>query len=481
VSTFSVLDAARESPRALAVVERERQLDFRELGERVRQRMIGLAPLGEATPAVPAATLVAFRATETLATLELILALLELRQPFLPLHARLTPRESELLLERLPVAWLVQPGPDAEPQLVARQGRGPSEREQQLFARTPQLAALATSGTSGEPNVVLSSRRAFFEAARASASNLGWLPQDRWLLSLPLAHIGGLSVVTRCLLGRRPVLLPEPAHAAGLGERLAQTLLELQPSLLSLVPTQLSALLALGPSFELPRSVRAILTGGAAASRPLLSACADRGWPVLTSYGSTEACSQVATQRPGTTNRGDLGAGHPLPGVEVQLRDGAIQLRGPTLFSGYLAGPLQPFDAEGWFTTGDLGHFDEQGRLHVLGRSDHVIISGGENVSPGEVEAVLEACPGVLEACVFGVPDPHWGQLVAAALRVRDLDPETILAGAERSAERLLAAFKRPRSYVLAPAFVCGPTGKLDRRATAEALRAQLRPAQKAR
>jgi len=212
VSTFSILDAAREAPRALAVVARGRQLDFRELGERVRQRMSGLALLGEVAPAVSAATLVAFRATETLATLELILALLELRQPFLPLHARLTPREAELLLERLPVAWLVEPGADGAPQLVERQGRGPTQRERQLFAGTPQLAALATSGSSGEPNVVLSSRRAFFEAARASAANLGWQPQDRWLLSLPLAHIGGLSVVTRCLLARRPVLLPGPAR-----------------------------------------------------------------------------------------------------------------------------------------------------------------------------------------------------------------------------------------------------------------------------
>lgn len=474
MSTFSVLDAARESPRALAVVEGAQELDFRELGERVRERMRGLAPLDAAAHT---SSLVAFRAPESLATLELILALLQLGQPFLPLHPRLTPREVEQLLERLPVAWLAEPELDAAPQLVARQSRAPSERERQLFGQTPQLVALATSGTSGEPNVVLSSRRAFFEAARASAANLGWQPQDRWLLSLPLAHIGGLSVVTRCLLARRPVLLAGPARTGALGERLAQTLVELQPSLLSLVPTQLSALLALEPRFGLPASVRAILTGGAAASRALLVACAERRWPVLTSYGSTEACSQVATQRPGTANRGELGAGYPLPGVEVRLRDGAIQLRGPTLFSGYLAGPLQPFDAEGWFTTGDLGHFDAQGRLHVLGRSDHVIISGGENVSPGEVEAVLEACPGVLEACVFAVPDPHWGQRVAAALRVQDPDSETVLADAESHAERLLAAFKRPRHYVLATAFVHGPTGKLDRRGTAEALRQRLRPA----
>jgi O-succinylbenzoic acid--CoA ligase len=225
-----------------------------------------------------------------------------------------------------------------------------------------------------------------------------------------------------------------------------------------------------------------ILTGGAAAPPSLLATCAERGWPVLTSYGMTEACSQIATERPGSSAPAERGCGWPLPGVEVRLSEGAIQVRGPTLLSGYLLGPAAPFDAEGWFTTGDVGRFDATGQLHVLGRIDQMIISGGENVAPAEVEAALAACPGVLEACVFPVPDAHWGQLVAAGLRVqREADAELLLDAVRRELERRLAAFKRPRRYALANAFVYGPTGKLDRRATARALLPALRPLSPAR
>jgi O-succinylbenzoic acid--CoA ligase len=295
---------------------------------------------------------------------------------------------------------------------------------------------------------------------------------------LPLAHIGGLSVVTRCLIARRPVCLsgaPLPGESSE--ERLARAILSGRPRLLSLVPTQLSALLQLQPRFELPACVRVILTGGAAAPPSLLGACAERGWPVLTSYGMTEACSQIATERPGGAASPQRGCGWPLPGVELRLTEsGAIQVRGPNLLSGYLLGSEAPFDAEGWFTTGDLGRFDTTGQLHVLGRVDQMIISGGENVAPAEVEAALAACPGVLEACVFPIPDAHWGQLVAAGLRVgHEADGELLLDGVRRELERRLAAFKRPRRYALTSSFVYGPTGKLDRRATADALLPALR------
>src|SRR6185295_3394697 len=325
----------------------------------------------------------------------------------------------ETLLAGLPVRCLLEPSEQGRVRLRARSPRPLVERERHWFQGTPQLAALATSGSSGTPHVVLLSRRAFLAAAAASAGNLGWLPDDRWLLCLPLAHVGGLSVVTRCLLARHPVVLAEPdSGAVSLEQRLARAILGGRPRLLSLVPTQLSALLQLWPKFELPNHVRVILTGGAAASASLLAACAKRGWPVLTSYGMTETCSQIATQPPSVLQEAGSGVGCVLPGVELRIVGGAIQVRGPTLFSGYLLGPAESFDADGWFSTGDLGRWDENGQLHVLGRSDQVIISGGENVAPAEVEAALEACAGVLEACVFPVPDEHWGQLVAAALRL---------------------------------------------------------------
>jgi O-succinylbenzoic acid--CoA ligase len=479
VSTLSVLDAARAQPAATALVVGQREIAFRELGERVRERVRDLAPCADGPPGGSSHTqLVAFAATESLATLELIYALLELGQPFLPLHARLTSEETAQLLAQLPVQWQVEPNEHGGCRVSERTPRPLGARALDWFQSTHQLAALPTSGSSGTPRVVALSRRAFLASAAASAAHLGWHSDDRWLLCLPLAHIGGLSVLTRCLLARRPVVLGEPACAsAALDQRLARAIVEGRPRLLSLVPTQLSALLQFEPRFELPAYVRVILTGGAAASESVLRAAEARGWPVLTSYGMTEACSQIATQRLGSLPNAERGAGWPLPGVEVRICEGAIQVRGPTLFSGYLLGPSEPFDPEGWFTTGDLGHVDAGGQLQVSGRSDQMIISGGENVAPAEVEAALESCQGVLEACVFAVPDPHWGQLVAAGIRLQPGDAEHWLESVRRELEQRLAAFKRPRQYALTQAFSYGPTGKLDRRATALVLREQLRPA----
>jgi O-succinylbenzoic acid--CoA ligase len=408
-------------------------------------------------------------------TLECIFALLELGRPFLPVHPRLTAIEREQLLSGLPISWAIKALPGGQHELERRQ---PSENERanRLLCSTPQLAALATSGTSGSARVALLSRRAFLAAAEASAKNLGWHAADRWLLCLPLAHIGGLSVVTRCLLARRPIVLAERGPGISSVQRLASAVSQGLPTLMSLVPTQVHGLLELEPRFHMPERVRAILTGGAAASHQLLAACAERSWPVLTSYGLTEACSQVATQRLGTTNLGELGAGRPLPGVRVRLHAGVIHVAGPTLLSGYLGNVSDPaLDATGELQTRDLGRFDVDGNLHVLGRVDDLIISGGENIAPWEVEAVLEGCPGVLEACVFGVPDARWGEAVTAALRVHPGDVDQLLASVERECQRRLASFKRPRFYACTSQFVHGLTGKLDRRATAEALRGQMR------
>jgi O-succinylbenzoic acid--CoA ligase len=243
-----------------------------------------------------------------------------------------------------------------------------------------------------------------------------------------------------------------------------------------MVPAQLDGLLDLGPRFELPRAVRAILTGGAAASSRLLRSCAERGWPVLTSYGLTEACSQVATQKPGTPYGAERGVGVPLPGISVRIEQGVIHIQGATLAGGYLgAGAEELIDPRVGFRTRDLGRIDAAGELHVLGRVDDLIISGGENVVPWEVEAALQGCPGVLEACVFGVSDPRWGEVVAAGLRTRaDDDVGSLIASVQLEARQRLAPFRRPRYYVCVPEFILGKNGKLDRRETARALRTQI-------
>jgi o-succinylbenzoate---CoA ligase len=467
VTSLSVLDAAREVPERVALSDGHSSTTYAELGARVRQRMRALEPVA-ADPAARA-RLVAVTTGEGADTIETLLALVELGLTFIPLHQRSTPAEREALVAALPVRWWVEPAADGI-SLTQTEPRD-SAFAAELLTRVPHLAALATSGSTGAPRVAVLSRAAFAAAAAASAAHLGWLEAERWLLCLPLAHIGGLSVLTRCLLARQAVALVAPQPAASSSERLAAAIAAASPTLISMVPAQLDGLLELGPRFELPASVRAILTGGAAASPSLLERCDARRWPVLTSYGLTEACSQVATQRPGT-GRGP-GVGVPLPGIGVSIEDGVIQISGPTLATAYLGvGGETPIAATG-FRTRDLGRLDASGQLCVLGRVDDLLISGGENVVPWEVESMLARCEGVLEVCVFGVPDERWGEVVVAGLRTRS-DADTLLPAVARAARRELAAFKRPRFYVCSAEFVYGKNGKLDRLATSAELRARV-------
>jgi o-succinylbenzoate---CoA ligase len=340
-------------------------------------------------------------------------------------------------------------------------------------------AVLFTSGSSGRPRGVLLDRRAFIASAAASAAHLGWRQGDRWLCCLPLAHIGGLSILTRCLIARQCAVLHEGERFdAG---RVADQIARERVTLISLVPTMLDALL--GAGWVAPDHVRTVLLGGAAASASLLARAAERGVPLLVTYGMTETCSQVCTQRPGTGAAETGCVGPPLPGVELRVGSGEgigrIQVRGPMLFRGYLANYLADYladepgaavdaavDRAGWFDTGDRGWLDQGGSLHVLGRDDDTIITGGENVHPSEIEDALTAHPAISAACVFGVPDPSWGQLVAAAVVCRDgspaLDPGHVADLARFLASRL-ATYKRPRLLCALSELPLSPSGKVVR------------------
>jgi len=331
---------------------------------------------------------------------------------------------------------------------------------------------VSTSGSSGHPKGVILSRNAFLASARASTANLGWQDDDRWLLSMPTAHVGGLSIVTRCLGARRCVALSkQPRFTA---EGFTEEIESHRITLASLVPTMLHRLLQTSPSWMPPSHLRAILLGGAAAPKDLLAQAADREIPLLTTYGLSEACSQVTTQsyqalRRGVFNRGQLGVGAPLAGTELRIQEDEIQVRGPNLMDGYhLLSAREPLFLDGgWFPTGDLGRLDEAGNLHVLGRTGDRIITGGENVDPVEVEAALLLHPNLREACVFGIEDPEWGQKVCAALVVAGSGPP----GADEITTFLslhLAGYKQPRSLIFVPALPLLPNGKLDRRAAAQ-------------
>jgi O-succinylbenzoic acid--CoA ligase len=458
---LSVFAAAAEAPDRLALLADDLALSWAGLAQRVARRVEGLRARSLDGPGPVALT--AANDVETFITIH---ALIALGTPALLLHPRLTDGERRALLEAAGREDRVVTGAPGAPT------HGPAPAPPPADERP--LAIIHTSGTSGSAKGVVLSRRAFAASAEASAANLGWEDDDRWLLPLPLAHVGGLSILTRCLLARRAVILEADADP----ERVLASIRRHRASLVSLVPTVLARILDRDPAEAPPDSLRAVLLGGAAASPALLRRAADRGWPVLTTYGLSEACSQVTTQRRGTVNRGEAGSGPPLPGVELRIaEDDAIQVRGPTLFSGYLPDDGDPFLPGGWFPTGDRGRLDDAGNLHVVGRRTDRIVTGGENVDPVEVERALESLPGVRAACVFGVPDEEWGEVVCAAVVPEAPDVGVnALSPAIQGLREGLAPFKLPRRIAMVEALATNATGKVDRRETARIAEPRLRP-----
>jgi o-succinylbenzoate---CoA ligase len=309
-------------------------------------------------------------------------------------------------------------------------------------------AVVATSGTSGAPKVVELGAGAVRWSALATSAALEAGPGDRWLCCLPLHGVAGLAVVARAWHTGVPVEVHERFEPAAVRAAAGRA------TLVSLVPAMLGRLLAAGD--EAAR-FRRVLLGGGPIPAALADGAAGRGVAVVRTYGLTE------------TFGGMVHDGHPLDGAEVTTDpgpEGEVLVRGPMLFRRYRGDPARTAAAlrGGWLRTGDLGRLGPGGRLTVLGRADDLVISGGVNVHPDEVEAVLAAHPGVAEAAVAGRPDPEWGQRVAAFVVPRDPASPPTLADLRAFVRERLAAAKAPRELVLVPALPRSPSGKLLRR-----------------
>jgi O-succinylbenzoic acid--CoA ligase len=443
---FSVLAAADEAPTRVAVRTDERAWTWSEVAARARRAMAFLD--GTVPPGAP----IAFVAAPRLEALALLFAAVERGHPVLPLHPKWTPDESRAAVLAADARVLDVDTARSRPAPPTPSLRPPLPDDERW------LALIRTSGTSGAPKLAVLSRRAFAASAEASAENLGWRDDDGWLLALPFAHVGGLSVLLRCLRARRTIVLSErnDLHTPGV-------------TLASLVPTQLARLLETGT--PPPLKLRAILIGGAAAAPSLVTSARRAGWPILLTYGMTETCSQVATQArpPAPTNDGSCG--RPLRGFDVEAREGVLHVRGNALFSGYLEnGELRrALGDDGWLRTGDLGEVDGEGVVRVSGRADDVIVTGGEKVSPSRVEAVLSAVRGVEAACVFGLPDATWGELVCAAVVTKR--PEKELEAELSAACAGLATYERPRRLAFLDALPTTSSGKVVRRRVRELAR----------
>ncbi len=298
---------------------------------------------------------------------------------------------------------------------------------------------MATSGTTGEPKGVVLTRDAIAASARATSRRLGVDPSaDRWWACLPLAHIGGLSVLLRALATDVPVDVE-----AGFSPEGARRAIARGATLTSLVPT---ALRRLDP--EMVAGFRRIVLGGQAPPSALSS-------NVVTTYGLTETGSGVVYD------------GEPLEGVEVRVdpADNQIHLRGPMLFRCYRDGS-DPKTKDGWFPTGDGGSIGPEGCLVVRGRIGEMIITGGENVWPAMVEPLLERHPSVKAAAVGGRPDPDWGERVTAYVVAKgEVEAATLLAELRELVRDELSAFAAPREVVVVDKLPRTAIGKVRREA----------------
>lgn len=329
-----------------------------------------------------------------------------------------------------------------------------------------------TSGTTGRPKGAMLTRANHRASAEGARERLDLGPEDRWLACMPLCHVGGLSILIRSAICGFAVVLQD-----GFDERrVIDAIAKERVTFVSLVPPMLRRILEADPEGGTDlSSLRCVLLGGAPLPDDLLAECLRRGIPAAPTYGLTECASQVATLPPDRLREGAGTVGPPLPGVEIRiLREdgsaagaeevGEIAVRSPIVSPGYWG-----HDAArrgGWHATGDLGRVDARGYLEVVGRKSEMIVTGGENVSPAEVERVLLAHPDVLEAAVAGIPDPRWGERVVAAVVPR--------AGARPTAGDLaahcrlrLAGYKVPRAIALVDALPRSALGKVLRREVA--------------
>jgi O-succinylbenzoic acid--CoA ligase len=343
------------------------------------------------------------------------------------------------LLHAVPRAGGVfEPGPPSEPGSVLPRGE---------VAGDDVHTVIGTSGTTGLPKRVALTYANHVASAAASAAALGVEPGDRWLSPLPLHHVGGLNVLIRSAINGTTVVVQREFDA----ERVKATFEAGEVTLASMVPTMLVRLREAG--LRRAPGLRAIALGGGPVPAGLLDWAAETGIPVVPVYGMTETCSQIVAGSPGRV----------LPGVELEIApDGEILVRGAMVAPGELG-------EDGWLHTGDLGRLDEDGRLHVLGRLKELIVTGGENVAPLEVEQALLAHPAVSDAGVAGLPDPEWGEAITAFVVLSEPAGEDELRGWCRGR---LEPFKVPKAIHAVERLPRGAGGKLLRdRLAAEAPR----------
>jgi O-succinylbenzoic acid--CoA ligase len=338
-------------------------------------------------------------------------------------------------------------------------------------------AVVLTSGTTGLPRAAVLSARAMVASAEAWLAALP--PATGWLLAIGLAHVAGLGVVWRAALGRLPLVVVERPSPDAI---LAALRAEPYPSHVSLVPTTLGRLLEL-PDATPPDTLRAVPLGGGPIDPALVEQALAAGWPIVPTYGLTEAGSGVTALPTAEVAAHPASAGRPLPGVRIRIDEpdaegiGEIVVDTPARFSGYLdhdAATAAITTTDPGLRTGDFGRVDEDGRLTVVDRRTDRIVRGGENVSPSEVEAVLRRHPAIADAAVIARPDPVYGQVPVAVVVVREGATDPTDEALAAHCREQLARFKVPVAFDRRSSLPRTASGKIRR---AELRHAELRAA----
>ena len=487
VLALAVRRHAAARPLAVAIVDPDGEHTFARLDRAVDAAAAGLQASG-----IAPGDRVALLAAPSAEAISLLLGILRAGAIAVPLPSRLTRREIGNALGEASPALLVRDRsfgdvavglgvPDLEPAALASRAAGVERRGVDLAAAVPAVAIL-TSGTTGRPKAALLSHRAL--AASAAAWTAALPAATGWLLCLGLAHVAGLGVAWRALGAGLPLHVVPGFEA---GAVLAVLRGSAAPSHVSVVPAQLARLLeapAEAPDERpvdeaAPPGLRAVLLGGAPIPADLVRRAVAAGWPVVPTYGLTEAGSGATALPASEAAARPDSAGPPLPGVAVRIAEpgpdgvGEIQVLSPAAFSGYLgrhAESLSAFTPDGWLRTGDLGRLDTAARLFVADRRADLVVSGGENVYPAEVEAVLEAHPAIVEAGVAGRPHAGWGSVPVAGIvlrrQVADPGDDALRAWCR---ERL-APYKVPAAFLRLNALPRTSGGKLRRRALRDRL-----------
>ncbi|MCC5914561.1 MAG: AMP-binding protein [Balneolaceae bacterium] len=370
-------------------------------------------------------------------TVLLIASCFLLRVPFLILHPDINNREAGPVFDQLMPGAVAGSPSQNHPQLSELKRievntdlqNELSEWNKELFSfnENGEIACyILTSGSTSRPKIVPLKRRQFLFAADASAKNFRPEGNRYWLLCLPLNHVGGISVILRSLLYGSAIFRTAAFNTQQVRSFLAENPLF---EAASLVPTMLMRVFE-DPLFQPHKNLKAILIGGGPVSQELLRESELRGVPVVSSYGMTETCAQIAANpilNPSGIYTPKTSVGMVFKPNHIEIRDesgqllpknenGRIWLKGPQIFDGYLDSDLNNavFDSTGWFDTGDYGHLNRNRQLFIRNRRTDLIVSGGENVNPEKVEKAILESSSIKDCAVTGIPDAEWGERVVA-------------------------------------------------------------------